>query len=141
MDNDRSNGEQSSATGKAQSGKYCGTNNHRCTGCTSDKKAGLPKTRKKPIFVGFNNDKFKAVIADKAELDPISTQLQHLEKAVVQYASTNMSAYTSQAMKSLMPYDFRKHMPQPVSEEQYTTDVQQMEMWLTPPSTKDKTMY
>ena len=122
MDN-QSNGEQSS-TGKAQSGKCCCSNNHCRTGRTSNKKPGLPKTRKKPTFVGFNNDKFKAVIADEAGLDSICTQLQHLEKAAVQYASTNMIAYTSQAMEFLMPYDFRKHMPRPVSEEQDTTDVQ-----------------
>ena len=34
-----------------------------------------------------------------------------------------MSAYASQAMKSPKPYDFKKHIPQPVSEDQYTMDI------------------
>ena len=65
----------------------------------------------------------KAVIADQAGLDPIGTQLQHLEKAGVQYASSKMSAFSSQAMKELKPYNFNKHIPEPVDESDYTTDI------------------
>ena len=120
----RSNGYQSSSASKIQNGNHHGANNYCRTGRTFNKKSsGLQNTRKKPTFIGFNYDKLKAMIADEAGLDHISTQLQHLEKAVVQYIPTSMSAYASKAMKSLKPYDFKKHIPQPVSEEDYTMDV------------------
>ena len=85
--------------------------------------SGLPKSWKKPRFIGLAHDKFKAVIANKPGLDPTSTQLQQLEKDVVQYASTNMNAFASQAMKQLALYNFTKHLPPPVDKTENTTNV------------------
>lgn len=77
----------------------------------------------KPNFIGFNHGKFTTAIADEARLVPISTQLQHLEKNVVHYASSNMSTYASQAMKVLKVYNFTKHIPEPVDTSDHTTDI------------------
>lgn len=67
-----------------------------------------PKVCKKPNFIGFSNDKIKAGIADKLELDHLSIpQLKHLEKDIIMYhVGATMSEYVLPAMETLIPFDF-----------------------------------
>ena len=87
------------------------------------KKNAEAKARKKPSFVGLSHDKVKAVVADEPGLDPLSTQLEKLEKDVTAYAQSSMTAYVATAIRTLTPYDFDNSplMPTAVSPSKYTT--------------------
>ena len=86
-------------------------------------KNGSAKTRKKPTFIGLSHDKVKAVVANEPGLDPLSTQLEKLEKDVAAYAQSSMTAYVASSIRTLTPFDFDNSplMPTAVNPNKYTT--------------------
>ena len=95
-----------------------GTNNNGCNRCNHGRtEPNIPKlkTQKKPTFIGYNNDKIKAMLADKPRLEPLNAQLKQFKKDVISYASASMSGYVSQAMEELTSFDFDPLMSKPVN--------------------------
>ena len=80
------------------------------------------KFKKKPTFTGANSDKIAAVVADEPGLDPLSVQLEKLEKEILSYVATEMTAMVTSAIRTLVPYNFEKspHYPKPVDPKSYS---------------------
>ena len=81
MDTDRSNNKGASDCNVNNWSSNSGgldTNNHRRTSCNGRIGSNIPKpkARKKSTFIGFNNDKIKAVLTNEPGLESLSTQLK-----------------------------------------------------------------
>ena len=90
-------------------------NNHR-----NRSKNGKPK--KKPSFQGASHDKVTAVIADEPGHDPLSVQLEKLEKEpLIAYVLAEMTATVATTLRTLTPYDFDRspYFPKPVDPRLY----------------------
>ena len=64
------------------------------------------KSRKKPNYIGLNNNKVKAGVADEPSLDSLRTQLETLEGEVISCAQSSMYVHVVNKLKNLKPYDF-----------------------------------
>ena len=90
-----------------------------------DSRNKTTKARKKPTFIGHNKDKVNAVVSDELGLEPLSTQLEKLEREVVVYAQSAMTTYVAASIRDLTIFDFDDSplMPTPIDPSKYTTPV------------------
>ena len=122
MESKTNNGNTKGSDASAKSSNRRSNNNRKSN---KDKKASAPtaRSRKKPNFIGASHEKIKAVVADEPGLDPLSTQLEKLEKEVYSYAFTSMNAHVAKAIKNMTPFNFDTSplFPIPVNPAKYTT--------------------
>ena len=114
-----------SSTGEAGDSSSYNKGNHKRGNNNRNRTKNNHKTKKKPNFVGTNDEKIKAVVADEPGLDPLSIQLEKLEKEILSHVRSTMSKTVATSIQTLKPYDFKKSpfFPKSVDPKVYTTIV------------------
>jgi hypothetical protein len=82
---------------------------------------GGAQTRKEPTFIGLHTA-IKAVVSDEPGLDPLSAQLERLEKEVIAHAQSNMTAYVASSLRKREVFNFESSplMPTATDPSKYT---------------------